>query len=58
MICDTGHNTFDMWHMVNILSKFQLPIFYGLGEIVFLDYQATDLITKVFVEQPRLHRVC
>ena len=63
-----------MWHAVggegeNILSKFQLPSFYGLWIMLFedleekVDWQTDSLtdykwITKLLVEQPRLHRVC
>ena len=55
-----------MWWGVNILSKFQLPSSYGLGETVFWEYflkgwlslLLSPLMTKVFVEQPQLHRVC
>ena len=45
MICDTWHMTSDTWHVtcdecwgLNILSKFQLPSSYGLGETEFWRY--------------------
>ena len=69
MICDMWHMTRDRWGKVNLLSKFQLPSYYGLGVKVFQRYfhkgslrdwikQINELMTNVFVEQPRLHRVC
>ena len=58
-----GHMTCDTWWGVNILSKFQLPSSYGLGKTVFWKYfhkgslprSVTELMTKVFVEQPCIH---
>ena len=69
MTHDTSHVTPDMtcdkWLGVNILSKFQLPSrSYSLAVMMFEGleekyYQMNkSVITKVFVEQPRLHRVC
>ena len=65
MTHDTWHVTRDMWHLVgvNILSKFKLPSSYGLGwqwleDSEQKDHRITELIKKVFVEQPQLHRVC
>ena len=60
------HLTCDIFWGLNILSKYQLPISYGWGWTVsweILNERITQLvneevITKVFVEQPRLHRVC
>ena len=68
--CDTWHLTHDMCHMkcdtmwgVKILSKFQLSSSYGSGVMMFwgkgsLTDWLTEQISMVFVEQPRLHRVC
>ena len=36
--CDTWQVTHDMWGEVNLLSKFQLSSFYGLGVKVFWIY--------------------
>ena len=60
LTCDTWHMTCDTWWRVKILSKFQLLSFYGL---VFWWFRTkgspTEIMnTKVFLEQPRLHRVC
>ena len=64
----TWHVTHDMWHVwgVNILSKFQLPSSYGLWFIILWRYGGKGLlaelinesVTRLFIEQPRLHRVC
>ena len=64
----TLHVTPDMLNMVgvSILSKFQLPSSYGLGIMMFWGFGGKGLlnelmnqwVTKVIVEQPRLHRVC
>ena len=51
---------------VNLLSKFQLPSSHGLGVNVFWRYfnkgwlslVIIQFITKVFVDQRRLHQVC
>ena len=47
---------------MNILWKFQLPSSSGLGLRRYfrkrLTYWLTESVTEVFVEQPRLHRVC
>ena len=71
--CNTWHVTHDMWHMtrdmfggVNILSKFQLPSSYGLWFMIlwrsggkgWLSKSVNQWITRLFIEQPRLHRVC
>ena len=68
---DMWHVTCGMWHVtcdilwwVKILNKFQLPSSYGLWFIISWRLggkcSRTDLInqlmTKVFVEQPRLHK--
>ena len=71
---DTWHMTCDMWHMthyiwceVNILSKFQLSGSNGLGIMMlwisggkgWLTHSLSDwIMTKLFVELPRLHQVC
>ena len=67
---DTWHVTPDMWHLtcdtwraVIIVSKFQLPSSYSLGVEAFwrfwgkrsLSKLMNELMTKVLVEQPRLH---
>ena len=68
------HVTRDMWHftcdtqgVVNIVSKCQVPSSKGLEVGCFEEMEEKgDLInewinqsvTDVFVEQPRLHRVC
>ena len=67
---DTWHMTHDMWQVthdggVNILSKFQLPSSCGLAVKVFWRFggngslieSVNQLITRLFVEQLRLHRV-
>ena len=67
MIGDTGHMTYDRWGEVNPLSK----LWFGLvmvwdrrcfGDIFTKDELPNELmkelITKVLVEQPRLHPVC
>ena len=64
--CDTWHVTHDRWGEVNLLSKCQVPCSHGLGVKVFWRIEGkgsvtesfAELITKVFVEQPRLDRVC
>ena len=63
LTCDTWHVTHAMLHMacntwsgVNILSKF--PRSYGLDLGEWMKEWLNELVTKVFVEQPRLHRVC
>ena len=56
-----------MWWGVNILSKFQLPSSNGFGVMSFeglkekedlMNEIMNQSMTKVFVEQPWLHRVC
>ena len=51
--CDTWHVTHDTWHMacdmlwgVNILTKFQLPSFYGLWFIISWRFGGKGLRTK------------
>ena len=70
--CDMWHVTCVMWLVtcdtwwgVTILSKCQPPSFYSLGMKVIWRYfhkginqLINQLMTKVFVEQPRLHQVC
>ena len=63
--CDTWQVTHDKWQVgeANLLSKFQLPSSYCLGVEGFEDFKdmghlASEWMTKVCVEQPRLHRVC
>ena len=61
--CHMSHIT---WLIVNIVSKFQVPSSNGLGFMVLwifggkwsLTWSISQLITKVFVEQPRLQWVC
>ena len=68
---DTWHVTHDTWHMtrlgggVNILSKFQLPSsyrlwFYDIMKIwrKGMSDRMNQSVTRLFIEQPRLHRVC
>ena len=57
--------THDRWEEGNLLSKFHLPSSNGLGVKVWRRYfhkgwlsVLTNQIWRVFVEQPRLHRVC
>ena len=58
LTCDMWQLTYDTWWGVNIISKFQLPSSYGLEERAHLVNEWMNyLITKVIVEQPRLHRV-
>ena len=62
---DTWHLTCDTWWGVNILSKFQLPSSFDLGGKVIwrsggkgsLTYSLDQSVMKLFIEQPRLHRV-
>ena len=62
--CDKWHVTRDKWH-VNILSKFQVPSSSGLemkvswrfGGKGSLNEWLNELMTEVFVEKPRQHRV-
>ena len=59
---DGWHMTCDTWWGVNILSKFQLSSSNGLKVMLFWIYSTNhhlvNYLTKVFVEQPQLHRVC
>ena len=57
--------THDTWFGVNILLKFQLSISNELGEYYVVNIgrkritdQLNYSVTKVFVEQPRLHQAC
>ena len=43
------HVTYDMWWGVNILSKFQLPSFYGLRGTVFKDISTKDHFLKYWI---------
>ena len=57
------HVTRDKWWGINILKKIQLPSSYGLGGKAFEDLEEkaevlNELMTNVYVEKPRLHRVC
>ena len=60
------HVTRDMFWGVNILSKFQLPSSYRLWFMIlwrsrgngWLNELINYLMTRLFIEQPRLHRVC
>ena len=73
MTRDTWHVTRDTWHVtrdtfggVNILSKFQLPSSYRLWFLILwrsggkgsLNQSISESVTRLFVGQPRLHRVC
>ena len=62
MTCDLWHVSRDTQGVMNIVSKFQVPSFFGLGVKVswrlWTKGSPTQLITKVFIEQPRLSRVC
>ena len=69
---DTWHLTPDTWHLtcdtgwgINFLSKLQISSSYDLSVMMFWRFGKGSLtqliiywITKVFVEQPRLHLVC
>ena len=63
---DTWHVTRDTFGGVNILSKFQLPSSYRLWFMIlwrsggkgWIAEWINELITRLFVGQPRLHRVC
>ena len=61
MIHDTQHVKYDRWEEVNTLSNFQLRSSYGLW-VKVLTQRMSDWMnlsgTNVFVEQPRLNRVC
>ena len=71
--CDTWRVTHDTWHVtcstwlwVNILTWFQFPssycwgvkMFWKFGEKGSLSELMNELMTKVFLEQPRLPGVC
>ena len=66
MTCGTWHLTRDTFWGVNILSKFQLPSSYCLWFMILWRSggkgSRTDSMnewaTRLFIEQPRLHRVC
>ena len=65
---DMSHVTRDTWLVwgVNILSKFQLPSFYCLWFMIlwrsggkgWLSEAINQWMTRLFIEQPRLHWVC
>ena len=58
--CDTWHVTRDIFGGVNILSKFQFPfVIYDIMKIwrKRMSYLMNEWITRLFIEQPRLHRV-
>ena len=70
---DTWHVvTRETWHVwgVNILSKFQLPSSYRLWFMIlwrsgekgwlteWMNESINQSMTRLFIEQPRLHRVC
>ena len=60
------HVTHDTWLVVNIVSKVQVPSSDGLGFMVLwrleekdgLINQFNESVTEVFLEQPRLNRIC
>ena len=71
--CDMWHVTRDTWHViratfggVNILSKFQLPSSYRLWFMIlwrsggkgWLTESMNEWMTRLFIAQPRLNRVC
>ena len=70
--CDTWDVTHDLffWGVVNVLSKFQLPTATALTVCDLWNYEdleeKADLmnesinqwITRLFIKQRRLHRVC
>ena len=63
---DTCHVTRDTIGGVNILSKFQLPSSSGLLFMILLrsggkrwpSESVSQWMTRLVIEQPRLHRVC
>ena len=70
LTCDKWHMTCDMWHLIGggrwtfYQSFSSLAVLLGSEGVSKIFSQRlpsdslTDLMTKVFVEQPRLHRVC
>ena len=54
--------TCDIWWAVNILSTFQLPSSYGLGEMMFSRFGGKEWLNELMIEWmtkvTRLHRVC
>ena len=66
--CDTGHMTRDMWHRTGggrwtfsqTFSSLALTVWEWRcsEDISTKDESINEIMTKVFVEQPRLHRVC
>ena len=67
--CDMWHMTRDTWHMTrdmfgggDILSKFQLLLFviYDIMKIwrKRMNESVNELMMRLFIEQPGLHRVC
>ena len=66
---DMWHVRRDTWHVLgrgNILSKFQLPSSYLLWFMIlwrsggkgWVTEWINQSVTRLFIEQPRLHRVC
>ena len=55
--CDMLHVTHDRMGEVNLLLKCQLPSSYGL-RVKVCWINELKWVTEMFVEQPRLHRVC
>ena len=55
LTCDTWHLISDKLGEVKILSQLQVSISYGLGVTAlwkYVDKMNTELMTRVFVEQP------
>ena len=51
--------TLDTQGVVNIVLKFQVSSYFeSEGALEFVLQEIAQSVTKVFVEQPRLHRVC
>ena len=61
---DTWHMTHDMWHVVGYKHYIKIlpPLLlqFGCNDVLRFEgkFLLKDLVTKVFLEQPRLHRVC
>ena len=72
MTRDTGHVTHDMWHKTHdtwhiVWELHSLKIsapylfWFGIDSVLNIFHQTISLpywVTKLFVEQPRLHWVC
>ena len=73
MTCDTWHVPYDMWHMVwgehslkfqlsslTVWDLWRLEYFEEMDELMneSVNESVNELMTKGFIEQPRLHRVC